>query len=462
MIGRTIRRLRTERAVSQQALAARLGISASYLNLIEHDQRSVTASLLLKLSATLEADLAALSGGAERQLEAALREAFTDPALGLEPMPDGDLVLLAGSAPAAARAVLTLYRAFRVAQDDASGIALPSGRRVVLPNDAARDFMQEHANHFPAIEAAAEHVAQSLDATAASLDQAIVERLRGVHGIRVRVGPLGGSLRRYDPSARLLELAEAMPRPGRVFQLAFQLMLIEAREVVDTVAATGGPPTTEAAGLVRIGLLHYAARALMMPYGTMLAAAQALRYDVDALAARFEAGFEHVAHRLSTLQRDGARGVPFFFMRVDPAGNVDERVSAAGYPFARFGGSCPRWLPHTAFESPGRVGVQVAELPDGAAFLCAARVVTAAPAHWGEPAPRHVVALGCDVERASEVVYGDGLDLSRRVGIGLSCRLCERDDCRSRAFPPLQHRLVLDPNDGPAAPWRFQPAHGAP
>ena len=363
LIGRTLRRLRTERGLTQQGLAARLGISASYLNLIEHDQRAVTAAVLIKLTEALGVDLAALSGQAERQLEAGLREVLSDPVLGLDAMPEEELRAMAGAAPNASRGVLALYRAWRVAREDASGIALPSGRR---------------------------------------------------------------------------------------------LLLLEGREAVEEALAGTTPTTPEADALIRIGLLNYAAAALLMPYAPFLAAARALRHDVEALAARFGTSFEQAAHRMATMQRDGARGVPFFFLRLDPAGNVTKRFSAAGFPFARFGGNCPKWMVHHAFSTPGQVRVQAAELEDGAAFLCFARASHGPAPRWGEPAPMQVVAMGCDVNRADEVVYGDGLDLSRRVGIGLSCRLCERPDCRSRAFPPLEHRLRLDANEDSAAPWRFE------
>lgn len=205
--------------------------------------------------------------------------------------------------------------------------------------------------------------------------------------------------------------------------------------------------------------MNYAAAALLMPYGAFLHAARALRHEVEALAARFGVSFEQAAHRLATLQREGARGVPFFFLRVDPAGNVDKRFSAAGFPFARFGGSCPKWIVHRAFAAPNLTQVQVAQLPDGATFLTVARAITAPTTRWGEPAPVHVVAIGCDIGRAAEIAYADGLDLGQAaVGIGLSCRLCDRPDCRSRAFPPLEHRLKLDPNEDSAAPWRFEKA----
>ncbi|WBV43457.1 short-chain fatty acyl-CoA regulator family protein [Pseudoroseomonas cervicalis] len=462
LIGRTIRRLRQEQGLTQQALASRLGISASYLNLIEHDQRGVTAALLIKLGHTLQVDLAALSGREEQQLESSLREVLADPLLGLDETPEEEIRALAGSAPNAARAMLALYRALRVAREDASGIALPSGRRMILPTEEARDFFHDHANVFPALEAVAERIGAELAATPSELNHAIAERLRQRHALRLRVGPLEGSLRRYDPAARLLELSESLPRESRGFQLAFQLMLLEAREAVEDILAPAAPSTPEAAALIRLGLLNYAAGALLMPYGPFLAAARALRHDLDLLAARFGVSFEQVAHRLSTLQREGARGVPFFFLRVDPAGNVDKRFSAAGFPFARFGGSCPRWVPHTAFATPGALRVQVAELPDGAAFLCFARTVTGPAAHWGEPPPVHVIAMGCDIGRAAEIVYADGLQLDQaRTGIGLSCRLCDRAECRSRAFPPLEHRLNLDPHEESAAPYRFSKAGGS-
>jgi hypothetical protein len=248
--------------------------------------------------------------------------------------------------------------------------------------------------------------------------------------------------------------------------MAFQLALLECGEAVE--ATIGEPTSAEAAALIRIGLLNYIAGALLMPYAPFLAAVRTLRHDIEATAARFGVSFEQACHRLSTLQATTngraavrERGVPFFFLRVDPAGNVDKRFSAAGFPFARWGGSCPRWVVHQAFATPGQVRVQVAELPEGDAFLCFARTVTRPVVRWGEPAPTHVVAMGCRIGHAPDMAYADGIEIEHaRVGIGLSCSLCDRQDCRSRAFPPLAHRLVLDPNATPASPYRFEPRRG--
>jgi predicted transcriptional regulator/DNA-binding XRE family transcriptional regulator len=447
VIGRTVRRLRTERGLTQQALAAALGISASYLNLIEHDQRPVTAALLLKLARYFQVDLAALGGAEERQTEAHLREAFADPLLGVDTVPETEISALVDTAPAAARAVLALYRAWRAAREDASGLALPSGRRILLPTEEARDYFHARQNHFPALEAAAEAIHAGLGtALPAEMNHAIAERLRRTHRIRIAVGDLAGALRRYDAETRTLHLSDLLPRESRGFQMAFQLMLIEAHPEVEAEVAAARPSSPEAAALLRVGLLNYAAGALLMPYAPFLEAARTLRHDVDSLAARFGVSFEQAAHRLSTMNREGARGIAFFFLRADAAGNVTKRFAAAGFPFARFGGSCPRWVPHLAFASPGRVQVQVARLPDGATFLCFAKALARPAGPWPEPPEVHVIALGCDVAHAGSVAYADGLDLERAVTeIGLSCPLCDRPNCRSRAFPAVAHRLALDP-----------------
>src|SRR5271155_826536 len=404
-IGRTVRRLRTERNLSQQALANRLGISASYLNLIEHDQRAVSGTLLIKLAEIFHLDLATLSGSQERRLEIGLREAFSDPLLGVDAVPEAEIAALAGSGPKAARAVLALYRAWRVAREDAGGIALPSGRRFLLPNEEARDFFDDRANHFPTLEEAADVIAATCGAAPAEMNHAIAERLRQTHGLTVTVQPLDGVLRRFDPETRRLALAETLPRESRGFHMAFQLALFEARDAVETVLREAAPSSAEAAMLIRVGLLNYVAGAILMPYTAYLASAQELRHDMEAMAARFGVSFEQACHRLSTLQRSGVRGVPFLFVRVDPAGNVSKRFSAGGRPVARYGGAGPRWVVHTAFSQHGAIKVQVAELPDGDAYLCFARAVARPATHWGEPRPVHVVAMGCSVAHAEEVTY---------------------------------------------------------
>src|SRR5215831_3058625 len=304
-IGRTVRRLRTERNLSQQALANRLGISASYLNLIEHDQRTVSGTLLIKLAEIFHLDLATLSGAQEHRLEVGLREAFSDPLLGIDAVPDVEIAALAGSSPNAARAVLGLYRAWRVAREDAGGIALPSGRRVLLPNEEARDFFDDRANHFPTLEEAADGIAAGCAAAPAEMNHAIAEKLRKAHGLTVIVQPLDGVLRRFDPETHRLALAETLPRESRGFHMAFQLALLEARDAVETVLSGAAGSSPEAAMLIRVGLLNYIAGAILMPYASYLAAARVLRHDMEALASRFGVSFEQAC--IGSLPYSGPR-----------------------------------------------------------------------------------------------------------------------------------------------------------
>jgi predicted transcriptional regulator/transcriptional regulator with XRE-family HTH domain len=457
LIGPTLRRLRTAQAISQQALAQKLGISTSYLNLIEHDQRSVTANLLFKLAKILDVDLDSLSGDQERDFEIKLREVFADPMLGIDPVPEAETQAIAAAAPNAVRAILALHRAWAGAREDSDGITLPSGRKILLPNEEVREYFHAHANHFPSLEQAAETISASLQSAVLGTNHALAERLRQKHSLVVIVRPQPGALRVYDPNARLLTLSETISRESRGFQMAFQLALLETRDAVEALVKIAAPTSPDAAELLRVGLLNYVAGAIIMPYEPFLTSAQESRYDVDILAARFGVSYEQACHRLSSLQRPGARGVPFFFLRVDPAGNVSKRFSAAGFPFMRFGGTCPRWIVHSAFATPGTTRVQIAELPDGQTFLCFARAITGRPARWGDPPPIHVVAMGCDIAQRENLAYSDGIDVAKAaVGIGLSCRLCDRVDCRSRAFPPLAHRLTVDPRTTSASPYSFE------
>ena len=464
LLGQKIRRLRQDRGLTQQQMAGELGISASYLNLIEHDERPVTVSLLLKLGEKFGVDLNALTDDAERQLAAALSEVFADAGLREGGVDSNEIARLVGAAPRAARAIADLYRALRAARDDAQAlnIDLSEGRtrRVVLPTEEARDFFEARRNHFPALETAAETLQP---AGGSELGRTLGDRLARHHSVTVEVAPvesMAGAFRRFEPQSRRLSLSEALPLASRNFHLAYQLGLLEAREAIGEIIRAAKLSAPESEMLCRVGLANYFAGAVLMPYVAFLAAAQAERYDIERLMNRFGVSFEQAAHRLSTLSRPGAAGIPLFFARADIAGNVSKRFSAAGFHFSRYGGACPRFVVHEAFATPGLIRRQIARLPDGATFFCVARTVEKPGGGFHAPSGHMAVVLGCDIGRAAEVVYADGLDLARpeaATEIGVGCRLCERADCRQRAFPPLQHRLVVDEAvKGPSA-YAFRP-----
>ena len=462
LLGNKIRRLRQDEKLSQKQMAERLGISASYLNLIEHDERPVTVSLLLKLGQAFNVDLQELSDDGDRRLAASLREVFADPGFATGEVEVDEVRRLVSAAPNAARTIVDLYRAWRTAREDAQAmqIDLPSGRkqRVVLPTEEARDFFEAHANYFAEIETAAEVSAKAAALRPTDLARGLHDRLAQAHGITADIAPLermGGALRRYDPGSRILSLSEALPRASRHFHMAYQLGLLEAKETIDGTIRAAKLASPESETLCRVGLANYFAGAALMPYATFLAEARAARYDIELLMHRFDVSFEQAAHRLSTLQRPGDASVPFFFVRADIAGNISKRFSAAGFHFSRFGGSCARFVLHEAFATPGLIRRQIARLPDGATFFAIARTLDPRVGSFHAPVSHLAVGLGCDIARAAELVYADGLDLRRvdaATEIGIGCRLCERSDCRQRAFPPLQHRLVVDETvKGPSA-----------
>ena len=455
--GPRVRRLRQGLALTQAAMAGDLGISPSYLNLVERNQRPLTAQLILKLAETYRLDLRDLSGEGEARLAAEMTEALADPVFGGHGPAPAEIMEAAAGAPALSQAFLTLYRAYlrdmrRSAGDAATtgaGPSLPPGEEDGFPIDEVRDYFHAQGNFIAELDAEAEalHAALTVpDDPAAGLRVHLRER----HGIRVSVLPVHAmpdAQRRFDRHNRRLFLSELLPQPSRVFQMALQVGLEEQDGMLDRLIAEAGFATEEARRLYRIGLANYFAGAAMMPYGAFLSAAERLRYDMTLLAGRFGASIEQVAHRLTTLQRADRRGVPFFLLRLDNAGNISKRFAAGGFPFARFGGTCPRWRVHDAFAIPGQTIVQPVELPDGNVYLTVSRTVDTLPGPHPEPPRKLAISLGCEISHAARVVYGDGLDLdnpSAVTPIGVTCRMCERPNCAARAFPPMTRPLSID------------------
>ena len=471
MAGQRVRRLRRERGLTQARMAAQLGISTSYLNLIERSQRPVTVPFLLKLGQAFDVDLQRFAEDDEGRVAAQLREVFGDPLFARSQVTDQDIRDAAQASPVLGDAVVVLFRAYRDllentmnlaerlggAEADDPSAALATAR---LPGDEVQDLMQARAWYVPALEEAAQRLWSEARLAPESLYEGLCAVLAGVHGLKVRILPsdvMHDLVRRYDRHGRRVLLSDALAPEERVFQLACQVGLLGWRELLDEIAAETGLDG-EARRLLVVDLAAYFAGACLMPYGRFLEAAEALRYDVDLLGRRFGVSFEHVCQRLVALQRPGARGVPFFLVHLDCAGNVLRRFDAAGFRFARFGGLCPRWGVHRAFQASGDVRVDIVELPDGARFLTIARMVFRPGAGHALPGQRLVVALGCPLSYGARIVYGVGLDLERPAGvtpIGINCRLCERTDCSQRAGPPPGRRLIVDENQQGLTPYFF-------
>ena len=476
-LGRRIRALRVRAGISQADLAKRLGISPSYLNLLEHDRRPVTTALLLELARVLDVDLRALAASTDGELLAAVTEAFSEPLFEDHPLTSRDLTAFVDASPDVARAVVWLHQAYTHARGTLEALgerlldapldpqldpardaaAEPAPERGVhdrarLSSEQVSDFIERHANHFPALETEAERLLADAPGPADDLWGRLVRHLREAHGAAVRVvtvAEMRGAVRRFDPAARVLRVSEALGRGAREIQLAAQLAHLRAAPVLDRLVADDPRLTNdESRALARVALASYFAGAVLMPYDVFLRAAEAERYDVELLGHRFGAGWEQTCHRLTTLRRPGAEGVPFYMLRVDLAGNISKRFSAAGIRFPRFSGLCSLWNVHAAFLQPGRVRVQLSRLPDGHAVLAVARTVQRHAGGFRTPDAPYAVGIGCDVAHARRLVYADGIDLDPAAGvpIGTTCRLCERADCTARAFPSLGGALRIDEN----------------
>ncbi|MDP6351686.1 MAG: short-chain fatty acyl-CoA regulator family protein [Alphaproteobacteria bacterium] len=459
-LGGKIRRLRRNAGMSQARLAGRLSISASYLNLIEHNRRNVTVALLLKLTDMFGLELADLAKDDEGQLVADLMEAFADNLFDDHDVTTNDLRELVSSTPTAARAVLALYRAYHSAQGDMRTLAAQVSDEAeamldfesTQPAEQVSDFIQANANHFPDIEDEAERIRAEAGLDSADPAAGLVNYLQTAFGVRVAILPPAPgfeTVRRFLAPSRTLEISEALPQPSRNFQIAHQLGLLAASPVFEMLSKEGNLAEGEPRALGRIALANYFAGALLMPYEPFLDSATALRCDIELLQHHFNVSFEQACQRLTSLQRPGAQGVPFHMLRVDIAGNISKRFTLSGLRIPRYGGACPRWNVYSAFLSPGTINAQISRMSDGGSYFCIARTVQKGVGGHGAPKSILSIGLGCELAYARELVYADGFDLeSSEAGIaaGLQCRSCDRMECRQRAFPPVYHRLNIDEN----------------
>ncbi|GAK44912.1 conserved protein [Tepidicaulis marinus] len=456
--GPRVRRMRRDRNLTQAKMAEALGISASYLNLIERNQRPISAQILLKLADVFDMDVKTLAGDEEARALTTLKEIFSDAVFKDAGIGNQDLQDVASASPGIVDAIAHLYRAYEEAVTASSFLAerladrdmVEPGETQGLPLEEVRDFINSRGNHFPQLDDAAEALYVKAELAKDEPYVSLRNYLRDEHGVTTRVVPhdvMSGDLRRYDRHRQTLFLSELLDQPGRCFQLAYQVGYFELSRTMEDIVTSSGFESEEPKRLLRIALANYFAAALLMPYAAFFRTAEETRYDIRLLGRRFGTSFEQVCHRLTTLQRPGARGIPFFLIRVDNAGNVSKRFSAAGFHFARFGGTCPRWNVHDAFRVPGQIYSQVVQMEDGIRYFSIARTVSRAGSGMGVPGDQYVVGLGCEISHAKKLIYSAGYDLEDERGatpIGVNCRLCERMDCSQRAFPPLKKRLEVD------------------
>ncbi|MBN9466449.1 helix-turn-helix transcriptional regulator [Brevundimonas sp.] len=463
-LGARLKRLRRDLGLTQTAMAADLAVSPSYLNHIERNQRPVSAQLLLRLAETYDVDLRQLNQGGEADA-AKLGEVFSDPVFKGLTAPRHELLHLLDEAPGVADALLRLYRAF---DDQRTRARAAVGAGEALTDDSpaewVREYVQSRGNHFPELDTMGEALAEALAADAPAhgdgFEPAARRRLAAKHDLAVRTLPAEVMVewtRRFDPHRRRLLLSETLTPPSRAFALAYQLALVEHGAALNGLVETAGAPDGPTRSLLKVALTNTLAGAILMPYGAFQQAAEASAYDLARLQARFGVSYEQAAHRLTTLSRPSARGVPFFLMRVDQAGNISKRYAPGAFPFSRFGGACPRWRLHSAFRTPGRIVTQIIETPDGSRWFTFARTVERQGQDGFSEGHDLAIGLGCELRHAHRLAYARGLDLDRpeATPIGAACRLCHRHPCAERAAAPIDRPLAVDDWAKSVSPYPF-------
>ncbi|HEU0067491.1 MAG TPA: short-chain fatty acyl-CoA regulator family protein [Sphingomonas sp.] len=447
--GEQLRGVRRDAGLNQRAFAERLSISVSYLSQLESGERPLTPAVMTALGRCYPASLATIEGAAPAQRLAALIDALADPALP-PALPHDVLAKLAEERPEIAERIVALHAAKRVAEERL-GIAeetMTAGGAERLPWEAARDWFHAAGNYVDPLDRAAEALAARL----AGAD-ALITTLAD-HGFGIRLDPdEQAPLSRIDGDTLILNATQS--HESRRFLIAHRLAALAFAPTIDAILADA-PADPETRRLLHIGLANYAAGALVMPYEAFRDAARATRHDIDRLSRRFAVSFEQACHRLSTLQRPGAKGIPFYFCRVDMAGNITKRHSATRMQFARFGGACPLWIVHEAVAIPDRILVQHSETPDGVRYVSMAKGLVKPSGSFSRRPRRYAVLLGCEASNAADFVYADVIDRGAApVGIGPSCRLCPRADCDQRAFPPADRMIAVDADVRRVVPYRI-------
>ncbi len=462
-IGDKIRLTRQEYGLTQKNFASELGISTSYLNQLENNQRHVTAGILLSLANKFNVDIKSIDGREEDLLLSELNEISKDEFSQLGQLTARELAQAVRHAPEFARAYAQLYKSSHTMKQTLVELDQAKSDIGILatPYDEVRDFYHSIDNYIDPLDRAGEELAKKIHIDGVSTNERLKRYIELNHDVLVKTGGSAdypNAIRRYDLSTRTLYLNPYLTSSSHAFQIACQIALWEQKDAIDKVLSGANFANDESFEVCKLGLANYFAGSVILPYEQFFETAQLLRHDIELMAHHFEASMEQVCHRLSTLQRSEKRGVPFFFARVDQAGNITKRHSATKLQFARFGSACPLWNVHHAFNSKSKIIRQLAQTNDGEKYLSIAFETQSSTGGFKDPVRKYALSIGCEVKYLDSIVYGDGLDISNEDNfdpIGISCRTCDRKKCHQRSIPPSQSALNIDLNYRNIVPYNL-------
>ena len=457
-IGPKIKSFRRQLGLQANKLAEQLGISASYLNLIESGKRKIDGDLLLKVCEELKIELSDLTNKSDLNLVNDISELLDDKLFEDLDIVGPEVKDLVNTNPKIAKALIKLGDNFKQKDheiinkvENLSGKIIDS-RKTAFPGEVISDFLQEKKNYFPKLEEFANNIFEKVQKNNRTRYVALCEFLKTEYSITVKdVIPDEGKpfSKIFDKNKKELLLSDYNSLETKKLHAAAQIAQEGAMKEITEYLSEFKFPTEESKRLTQIALLNYCGAAILMPYKLFHSECKKLKYDLELLQNTFATSFEQVAHRVTSLQDPKLPGIPFHFLRVDVAGNISKRFSLSGREIPRYGGACPRWNVYSAFSRPGVIQAAVSKMTNGEKYVCIARTVEKGVGRYGQKKSMLSIGLGCEAKYAKDFVYTENLSLSDKkteIPIGVSCRTCDRLDCSQRAFPPLHKKFDVDVN----------------
>ena len=457
-IGPKIKAFRRQLGLQANKFAERLGISPSYLNLIEAGKRKIDGNLLIKISKELRIDLSDLTSKKDLNLENDISDLLDDQLFEDLDILGPEVKDLVSSNPKIAKALIKLGDNYKQKDheivnkvENISGKIIDN-RKTSFPGEVISDFLQENKNYFPKLEEFANNIFKKVQKNNRTRYIALCDFLKKEFSITVKdiipeeTKPFS---KVYNKKNKELLLSDYNSLETKKLHAAAQIAQEGAIDIIEDYLSKFKFPSNESKRLTQIALLNYCGAAILMPYNLFHSECKKLKYDLQLLQNTFATSFEQVAHRVTCLQDPKLPGIPFHFLRVDMAGNISKRFSLSGIEIPRYGGACPRWNVYSAFTRPGVIQSAVSKMTNGEKYVCIARTVEKGIGRFGRTKSILSIGLGCEAKYAKDFIYTENLNMSDKsteIPIGVSCRTCDRLDCSQRAFPPLHKKFDVDIN----------------
>ena len=458
-IGPKIKAFRRQLGLQANKLSEQLGISPSYLNLIESGKRKTDGDLLLKVCEELKIELSDLTNKSDLNLANNLSELLGDELFEDLDILGPEVQDLVNTNPKIARALIKLGDNYKqkgqeiVSKVENISGKIIDGRKTSFPGEVVSDFLQENKNYFSKLEKFADDIFNRIQINNRATYMALCDFLKTEYGVKVKdVLPEDGKpfSKIYYKSQKELHLSDYVALETKKLYAAAQIAQEGAMVVIENYLSEFKFPSEESKKLTKVALLNYCGAAILMPYKLFHQECMKQKYDLELLQNTFACTFEQIAHRVTCLQDPKLPGIPFHFLRVDVAGNISKRFSLSGIEIPRYGGACPRWNVYSAFSRPGVIQAAVSKMSNGEKYVCIARTVEKGVGRYGKKKSILSIGLGCQAKYAKDFVYTENLDLNDKkteIPIGVSCRTCDRLDCSQRAFPPLHKKFDVDINN---------------